>query len=306
MDAFWIILAGILIATVSALIGSFLLLRKMTMLGDAIAHAVLPGLVIAYMFSGERSSFILLVGAAIFGIITTLLIETLHKKTHLQIDAAIGISFTWLFSLGVILITIFANQIDVEQDCVLYGEIAYIPLDTIILNSGTDLGPRHIWILGALLLLISLFLWLGYKGLFITTFDEQFAISVGISTVFWHYALMSAVSLTTVLSFEAVGAILVIAFLVGPPATAYLISKELKKMIFLAVVFGISAVISGYYLAIWIDGTISGAMVAMIGVEFMIVLFYLEVKKLLLKKNLNQEMNLKQKISKSPKQVSTA
>ena len=279
MDAFWIILTGSLVATCCALLGCFLLLRKMTMVGDAISHAVLPGIVIAYLIAQSRSSLPMLIGAAAFGVLTTVLIEILHKKGKLQIDASIGISFTWLFALGVILITVFAGQVDLDQDCVLYGEIAYVPLDTWLLDNGTSLGPRTVWILGFNLLIVLSFVLIGYKGLVITSFDTMLASAVGISTAFWHYALMGAVSLTTVFSFESVGAIIVVAFLIGPPAIAYLLTERLPVMMLYAVLAGIFAAVGGYFLAVVIDGSIAGAMAAMIGLEFVVAFTLTQFRK---------------------------
>lgn len=276
MDDFWIIMTGILVASCGALLGSFLLLRKMTMIGDAISHAVLPGIVIAYLVTETRASLAMLIGAAIFGILTTVMIEWLSKKAKLQEDAAIGISFTWMFAIGVILISAFSGSIDLDQDCVLYGEIAFVPLDTWTVGSLPP-TPRTIWILGGLLLLIVGFILWAYKPLLMTSFDPVFAASAGISTAVWHYALMGFVSLNTVLSFESVGAILVIAFLVGPAATAYLMTENLPKMMLMAVGLGIIAAIAGYYLAVVIDGSIAGAMAVAIGVEFLGVLAYQKI-----------------------------
>lgn len=273
MDAFWIILTGSLVATCCALLGCFLLLRKMTMVGDAISHAVLPGIVLAYLVTASRASFPMLVGAAIFGVITTILIELLSKKGKLQEDAAIGVSFTWLFSIGVILISVFAGQVDLDQDCVLYGEIAYVPLDTLYIG-GNNLGPEPVWLLTINLLIIIVFILIGYKGLVVTSFDPILATSLGISTVFWHYSLMSLVSLTTVFSFESVGAIMVVAFLIGPPAVAYLLTEDLKTMLFLSVIFGIGAALGGYFLAVAIDASIAGAMASVIGVEFIFAFIF--------------------------------
>ncbi|NRA48492.1 MAG: metal ABC transporter permease, partial [Phaeodactylibacter sp.] len=129
MNAFWIILTGALVATSCGLLGAFLVLRKMAMLGDAISHAVLPGIVIAYLFSGSRETLPMLIGAAGIGVLTTFLVEFLHQKARLQIDASIGITFTWLFAIGIIMISMYVGQVDLDQDCVLYGEIAYVPLD---------------------------------------------------------------------------------------------------------------------------------------------------------------------------------
>lgn len=264
-----------LVACSTALLGVFLLLRKMTMIADAISHAVLPGIVLAYLISGSRDSFIMLLGAAIFGMLVTLLIEFLHKKGKMQEDAAIGISFTGLFAVGVILISLFTGKIDLDQDCVLYGEIAYVPLDTVVVgNLEVPQDTRYLMIL---FVIIVLFIIIFYKGLFLSTFDATYASTLGIAVGFWHYTLMGMVSLTTVFSFESVGAILVITLLVGPAAGAYLLTTQLKKMLFLACFLGIFASISGYYLAVWINGSIAGAIATMVGVEFMLIFIFQQI-----------------------------
>jgi manganese/zinc/iron transport system permease protein len=274
MNAFYIILAGSLVAVSCSLLGCYLILRKMAMVGDAISHAVLPGIVLAFLFTGSRDSVPMLLGAGILGVLSTFLIEFFHTKARLQTDASIGITFTWLFALGVILITLFAGQVDLDQDCVLYGEIAYIPLDLIITSTGMNLGPKTIWLMSIVLLIIIIFIITGYKPLFLTTFDPGFAASIGISTVLWHYLLMGAVSLTTVAAFESVGAILVVAFLVAPPATAYLLTHNFKQMLFISACIGILTAALGYLLAVWLDGSIAGAMAAISGLLFMMAVLF--------------------------------
>lgn len=290
MDAFWIILSGSLIAVSCGLLGAFLVLRKMAMVGDAISHAVLPGIVLAYLFSSSRETIPMLIGAAVLGVLTTIIIELFYKQARLQIDASIGITFTWLFAIGIILISVFAGQVDLDQDCVLYGEIAYVPLDLWISEAGINYGPRTVWIASTLLVLILFFLWRGYKGLFITTFNEEYAKALGINVAFWHYALMGSVSLTTVVSFESVGAILVVAFLIVPPATAYLISKDLKPMLWLSALFGITSAIGGYYLALLINGSIAGAMASVAGLQFFVVWGIYQIQKQKEKKYINKSL----------------
>lgn len=212
----------------------------------------------------------MLLGAAALGVLTTLLIELFYKKARLQIDASIGITFTWLFAIGIILISLFAGQIDLDQECVLYGEIAYVPLDLLYWGE-TNLGPRTLWISSGVLLIILLILFFGYKGLFLTTFNEEYASALGINVAFWHYLLMSSVSLTTVVSFESVGAILVVAFLIVPPATAYLLSNQLKSMLWLTVLFAVLSAVFGYFLASAINGSIAGAMATVSGILFCLV-----------------------------------
>ncbi|MFP4504832.1 MAG: metal ABC transporter permease [Cyclobacteriaceae bacterium] len=274
MNELWIILTGTLVAVSCGLLGVFLVLRKMAMVGDAISHAVLPGIVIAYLVAETRDTLPMLIGAAALGVLTTVMIELLYRKARLQSDASIGITFTWLFAVGIILISLFTGQVDLDQECVLYGEIAYVPLDIWLTDSGLNLGPRTPWILGGVLMLLLLMIGLGYKGLQITTFNPEYAAALGISTAFWHYLLMSAVSITTVLSFESVGAILVVAFLIVPPATAYLLTDRLKTMLWLTVLLGFLSSLLGYFLASWIDGSIAGAMSVVAGVFFTLALLF--------------------------------
>jgi manganese/zinc/iron transport system permease protein len=244
----------------------------MAMIGDAISHAVLPGIVLAYLFAGNRDSLTMLLGAVAIGVLATMLIEVFHKKTRLQEDAAIGVTFTWLFALGVILISVFTGQVDLDQDCVLYGEIAYVPLDLWFTNSGINLGPRPLWVAGGLLLLVLIFVLRGYRGLFVTSFNPEFAAGMGISIAVWHYALMGMVSVTTVISFESVGAILVVALLIAPAAAAYLLTDKLPQLLVLASTFGVLSSILGYYLAKWLDGSIAGAISTVAGVIFIVAL----------------------------------
>ena len=270
MDSLIIIVTGALVAISCGLLGSFLILRKMAMVSDAISHAVLPGIVIAYMVMGADQTLWMLIGAGCFGMITTFLIEFFHQKGRLQSDASIGVTFTWLFAIGVILISYYAGDAHIDQDCVLYGEIAYVPLDLMFTPSGEVIGPKALIVLSAVLILVLLFITLAYKELYITTFDPDFATSNGYASSTWHYLLMAMVSLVTVAAFESVGAILVVAFLIVPPATAYLVTGNLKTMLGLSTLFGVVISIAGYGLAYRIDGSIAGAMATVAGLIFVI------------------------------------
>ncbi|MFM7024021.1 MAG: metal ABC transporter permease [Flavobacteriales bacterium] len=275
---FIIILTACLVAVSSSIIGCFLILRKMAMVGDAISHSVLPGIVIAFMMGGRLGSWYLLVGAAAFGIITTFLIEFFNKKGGMQHDATIGVVFTSLFAFGIILVTVYARDVDIDQDCVLYGELDHVTFEEGILL-GNFLVPYTVIRLSVMVLLVLALVIVGYRGLFLTTFDPAYAATIGISVMAWHYTLMAAVSLSTVLSFGSVGAILVVAFLITPPATAYLLTDNLKRMLLLAVGFGISGSIIGYYFATAIDGATSAAIASILGLQFIIVFVWKMVEK---------------------------
>jgi len=266
--AFWIILTGTLAAASCGLLGSYLVLRKMSLLGDAISHAVLPGIAVAFLISASRDVVPMVIGAMVFGLLAVFLIEILHKKWNVQEDASIGIIYTALFAVGVILISAYAGHIDLDQECVLYGEIAYTPWDTLIV-SGHDLGPRPVWFLGIVFILDILFVIIFYKELMISSFDPGLAISLGFSVTLIHYLFMAAVSLTTVAAFESVGAILVVAMLIIPGATAYMWTDRLPRMLVLSVIFGIISSVLGYLLALVWDSSIAGAMTVAAGLQFL-------------------------------------
>ena len=209
----------------------------------------------------------MVLGAGALGVVTVFLVEAFHRTRRLKEDASIGVVFPALFSLGVVLITRYANQVDLDLDCVLYGEIAYAPLDVLYVQ-GREIGPKALWVNGAVLLANLAFVGLLYKELKLTTFDAGLAASLGFSPVLVHYALMSMVSVTVVGAFESVGAILVVAMLVVPPATAYLLTDRLSVMLAGSVGFGVLAAVAGYALAHALDASIAGAMATVSGVLF--------------------------------------
>lgn len=269
MNDFFIILTAVLVAINCALLGSFLLLRKMAMVGDAVSHAVLPGIVIAYYFAGDKSSVFILIGATIAGLAATLLIDFFSRRIKIQNDAAIGITYTLLFAVGMILIALLMQgNADIDQECVLYGDIALINFDKILIDNNLYIGPRAMYVELVASVIVVCSLVIGFKGFRLISFNEDFAKSVGIKTSRWHYFLMALVTLTTVVSFEVVGAILVVGFLVIPPATAFLITRKLVPMLVISALTGIFSVISGYFLAIWMNVSITGMMVVMAGVLF--------------------------------------
>lgn len=260
-----------LVAILNALVGSFLVVRKKAMMGDAISHAVLPGIVLAYIISGSVDSLPVLLGAAATGVLVTVMIEFFHQRLRLQSDASIGVSYTFFFAVGVLMVVAFAQggDVDLDQECVLYGEVSLVPLDTISFLGFTL--PKQVLILSATFLFVLVCIGLTYNRLMLTSFDESYANSLGVSVVFWRYFLMSLVSIVTVISFESVGVILVIAFLVGPVATAYLLTGRFLHMMLLAMIFGVVSSVIGYFLADAMDGSVAGAVATVIGVLFLLI-----------------------------------
>jgi len=272
MSTFWIILTGALVASTCGIVGCFLVLRRMAMIGDAISHSVLPGIVIAYLISGSRDSFFMLLGAAALGLITVFLIQLFHQS-GVQSDASIGVVFTALFAVGVILVSMYTKHIDLDLDCVLYGEIAYVPWNTIHLL-GIDIGPKAVWGVGLALLLSIVIISVFYKQFKLCSFDPALAAALGIPVVLFHYMLMGLVSISTVASFESVGAILVVGMLVVPPSTAYLLTERLSRMIIYSVVICCFSSIVGYYVAYLLDASIAGSMISVAGGIFLLALLF--------------------------------
>jgi manganese/zinc/iron transport system permease protein len=266
--ATWVILTGSLVGISCGLVGCFLILRRMAMLGDAISHSVLLGIVGAFLVSHSLDSITMLIGATLVGLLTAFLVQIFHQN-GVQSDAAIGVVFTSFFAIGVVLVSVFAKEVHLDLEHVLYGEIAYVPWNTFVVG-GVDIGPKAVWIVGGVLLFSLLLILLFYKEIKICSFDPQMAAAVGIPVLFIHYLLMGLVSLTTVASFESVGAILVVAMLIVPGATAYLLTDRLSVMLLLSAAVGVISAVLGYGLATLLNASIAGAMSTVAGAIFLL------------------------------------
>lgn len=262
-----------LVAIACAIPGTFLVLRKMAMISDAISHSILPGIVIGFFITHDLNSPLLILLAALTGIITVILVEYIQKTGLVKEDTAIGLVFPALFSIGVILIAKNANDVHLDVDAVLLGELAFAPFDRLVIG-GADVGPKSLWVVGTILLITIGLLFTFYKELKVSTFDKGLAASLGFSPAIMHYGLMSVSSVTTVGAFDAVGAILVVALMIAPAAAAYLITKDLKKMLILAIAFGIFSAIFGYWVAHWLDASISGSITTILGLVFLFVYLF--------------------------------
>ena len=262
-----------LVAIACAIPGTFLVLRKMAMISDAISHSILPGLVIGFFITQDLNSPLLILLAALTGIITVVLVERIQKTGLVKEDTAIGLVFPALFSIGVILIAKNANDIHLDVDAVLLGELAFAPFDRLII-AGADIGPKSLWVMGTILAITIGLLIAFFKELKISTFDAGLAASLGFSPALIHYGLMTMASITTVGAFDAVGAILVVALMIAPAASAYLLTTDLKKMLGLAIAFGVFSAISGYWLAHWLDASIAGSITTMLGILFLIIYLF--------------------------------
>ncbi len=256
-----------LVAVACALPGVFLVLRRTAMLTDAISHAILLGIVLAFFAVRDIASPLLVLGAAATGVLTVTLVEMLARTRLVKEDAAIGLVFPALFSLGVILIARHAGNVHLDTDSVLLGELAFAPLNRLTIGGG-DLGPKSLFLMGGILALGLAFILVFYKELKISTFDAGLAAVLGFSPAALHYALMALVSVTAVGAFEAVGSVLVVALMIAPPATAYLLTDRLAMMLILSAVIGVLSAIGGFWAAYALDVSIAGAMATATGICF--------------------------------------
>ncbi len=262
-----------LVAVACAIPGTFLVLRRMAMISDAISHSILPGLVIGFFITQDLNSPLLILLAALTGVITVILVERIQKTGLVKEDTAIGLVFPALFSIGVILIAQNADDVHLDIDAVLLGELAFAPFDRLSIG-GTDIGPKSMWVIGTILLITIGLLIAFFKELKLSTFDAGLSASLGFSPVVIHYGLMTVTSVTTVGAFDAVGAILVVALMIAPAACGYLLTTNLKKLLALSVFFGILSAISGYWFAHWLDASIAGSITTMLGFIFLIVYLF--------------------------------
>ena len=268
-----ILLTGVLCAVACSLLGTFLILRKMAMMTDAISHAILPGLVFGYWLANGANLLIGAVGATAAAILTVSLVEALQRTRRVDGGSAMGIVFPAMFALGTILVSRFFSDVHLDTDAILYGNIEFSFFERLFIGD-RDMGPQSLWVMGTLLVINIAFLALFYKELKLTTFDPGLAAAIGFTPVVVHYALMLVLSITTVGAFTAVGAILVVALVIVPAATAYLLTERLILMIVGSGVIGALSAVTGYWLAIRIDGSVSGSIVTMTGVFFGLALLF--------------------------------
>ncbi|WGK65717.1 metal ABC transporter permease [Croceiramulus getboli] len=266
-------LIAALVAIACALPGTFLVLRKMAMISDAISHSILPGIVLGFFLTQDLNSPWLILLAALSGVLTVFIVEQIQKTGLVKEDTAIGLVFPAFFSVGVLLIAQHANDVHLDIDAVLLGELAFAPFDRLYWGD-MDLGPKSLWVISTILLGTLVLLITFFKELKLSTFDKGLATSLGFSPVLIHYGLMSMSSVTVVGAFDAVGAVLVVALIIAPAAAAYLLTDSLKTMLVLSSIFGVVAAVAGYWVAYALDASIAGSITTVLGLLFFLVYLF--------------------------------
>ncbi len=275
----WMVATGILSALSCALLGNFLFVRRLSLMGDAISHAVLPGLAIAFLITGSRDSGPMLLGAVIAGVLTAMLTQGISHAGKVEESTSMGIVFTTLFAIGLLLIVRAADRVDLDPSCVLYGSLELTPLDTIRV-AGLHV-PRAFAVNLGVLAVNVLIVWLLFKEFMIGAFDPMLATTQGFRPRWMHQLLMALVALTAVACFETVGSILVVAMLIVPAATARLLSNRLPVMLSLSLAVALGSALLGHLGALTIprlfgfeDTTTSGMMAVAAGALFFIALIF--------------------------------
>lgn len=274
---FEIMIVAALAAAACALPGTFLVLRRMSMLSDAVSHSILLGIVLAYFVTRDLNHPLLVVAAAATGVLVVVLVEALGATRLIKEDAAIGLSFPLFFSIGVILISKFAGNVHLDTDAVLLGELAFVPFNRLSIW-GMDLGPSAMYELGGIVIINFMLIQRFYKELKLASFDPEFAEFSGFRPRALHYGLMVMVSITAVGAFDAVGSVLVVALMIAPPATAWLLTNRLYRMMTLGVAIGVGCSIAGYGTAHLFDVSIAGSMAFMSGVAFLLAFLFAPVR----------------------------
>ncbi len=265
------LLVAILASLASSIVGVFLVLRKMSMMTDAISHTVLLGIVLAFMITRDLNHPLLIIGATIVGVLTVVLVELLVKSKKTSEDAATGVVFPLLFAIAIILISLEFRGVHLDIDSVLLGNLEFVYFDQLQVG-GVNIGPRSLYILALVLVLNLGFFILFYKELKIVSFDAKLAAVLGISPLIIHYGLMMLVSLTAVTSFDAVGSVVVIALMVGPAVTALLFTKNLLRTVLLSMGIGLFNSVGGFLFALYFDLRTSGVIAGMTLIVFLVAL----------------------------------
>ncbi|WP_225030053.1 metal ABC transporter permease [Xinfangfangia pollutisoli] len=265
-----ILLTGLLVALAAALPGCFLVLRGSALMTDAISHAIVFGIALTWLVTGQISGPVQIAGAAAAGLLTVLLIEALTRTRRLHNDAAMGLVFPTLFAAGVLIINLYAREIHLDTDTVLLGEIGFVWLDTLPV-AGLEI-PQAVVNLSVFAALNLAYVLLFWKPLKLAVFDPDFAALQGLRPGAVLGGLFALTSATAVAAFDAVGAILFVAFVIVPAATAYLLTHSLALMVALAAGIGMASAFTGQVAAVALDVSIGGMMALMTGVFFALAL----------------------------------
>jgi manganese/zinc/iron transport system permease protein len=262
----WAIATAAVVAAACALVGTLLVVRRLSLLGDAVSHAVLPGLVIAVLAGGRPGGPLVFAGALAAAVVTVWTARALGTAGGLDEDSGAGVVFTSMFALGVVLVTVYARGMHLDPQCLLYGDLEYVPFDTVAI-AGRELPRAFVSgaVVFAVLVTAALATW---KLQVFTAFDADAARAAGVPVAAVTAGLLAATAAATVASFETVGAVLVVALLVAPAAAAELLVRRLHHVAIVAVLLAVAGAVAGYLLAWLWNVNAAGAIAVVLGAEY--------------------------------------
>ena len=277
------LLIGVFAAIACALPGNFLILRRQALIGDAISHVVLPGIVVAFLVTGVVSAWPMMLGAAAAAVVAVILIEAIKRLGNVEPGAAMGVTFTSMFAAGVLLLEQSdTSTVHLDVEHALYGNLeSLIWLDAQGWQSLVDAKalaslPAELGRIFVVALLIALFVYVLWRPLKISTFDESFARAMGIPTAALGFALVIVSAIAAVAAFDAIGSIIVIAMFICPPAAARLMTNRLEVQVWWSVLFAVVSAVLGYVVAgygpLWLGGEYAVSAAGMIATVSGIIL----------------------------------
>ncbi len=268
----WAMATAAVVSAGAALVGTLLVVRRMSLLGDAISHAVLPGIVLAVLAGGRPGGPLVIVGAVAAALVTVWLTQALRDGAGLAEDAGAGVVFTTLFALGVVLVTAAASRIDLDPGCVLYGILELVPFDTVAVL-GVDV-PRAFLTGLVVLAVVGIGIAVSWRLQVFVAFDAEAARAAGLPVAAATTGLLAATAMTAVAGFEAVGAILVVAMLVVPAATAELLARRLSHVMGIAVALAVVGAVLGYGAAWRWNTSAAGMMAVVLGIGYALAVVF--------------------------------
>lgn len=270
MDELWLIILSAMVGVTCSLVGVFLTLRRLSMMGDAISHTVLFGVVIGFILTSTWAAPVMFFFSVLAGVLTAFLSQFLSERSLTSGDSSIGVVFTFLFACSIIILSMNLEGAHIDLECVLFGDLAFQTFNTLELG-GVDLGPKAFWSLLLLLVFEVVFLFFSFRALKVTSFDKSLAFTMGFGLTLIHYILMAVVSLVTVVNLELVGAILVVAMLSVPANAAFLFSRSVGGMIAGSVLFSIVSAVIGVWMSYYFDASPASSVALASGLCLMVL-----------------------------------
>lgn len=269
----WSLVIAVLTALTCSLCGVFLVVKRESLVSEALSHAVLPGIVVAFLIFEDRSSPWLIISAGLMGLLMVWLVQLIKQTRLVEGEAALGIVFSALFSVGIILASLKLGQTHFHAECIIDGNLASAALKSARWGD-TDLGPKAFYVMLATFMLAISFIAAFYKELKLTMFDDTLAKGLGLRPELMHFVWLGIVSITTVAAFEIAGSILVVALMIAPPAAAFLLTRRISAMLITSCLIGVVCSIAGFYVGYFLEVAPTGPIASITGFAFLLAVAF--------------------------------